>query len=347
MPTRHPGPGNIGPVSSETNIFVDIRRKHWSRVGEEARRELEASGLDAAIAKFAEVQHDVLAWWQLEALGIGRGSIADRLRRKRLHSVHQGVYSPSPRIRPGAGALAAAVLAAGPDAVLARRSAGAHLAIRPNASPRIEVIVPRSLQRRARIVPIHSRLPADEVRIVDGIPVTTPPRTVLDLAGVLPAHDVEQAMERVEALRLWDPLSLGDLLARYPGRRGTRTLRAILAAEQLGRGVTREELEAAFRAFLSELTLPRPEINVPLTVGDDSFVPDFLWWEQRVIVELDGFDTHGTRRAFERDRRRDRRLQVAGWRTIRVTWRHLHEEREELAADLELMLLTSERRATP
>lgn len=334
-------------MGGETNIFVDIHRKHWSRVGEAARWELEASGLDAAIAKFAELQHEMLAWWQLEELGIGRGAIAHRVRTKRLHAVHRGVYSPSPRMRPGAGAFAAAVLAVGPDAVLARRSAGAHLAIRPCSSPRIEVMIPRSLPRRARITPIHAYLPADEIRIEDGIPVTTPPRTILDLAGILRLPDLEQAMERVEALRLWDPLTVGDLLGRYPGRRGTRTLRPILAAEQLGLGVTRQELEAAFRIFLAELTLPKPDINVPLTVGKDCFVPDFLWREQRVIIELDGYETHGTRRAFERDRRRDRRLQAAGWSTIRVTWRHLHEERAELAADLERLLLTSARRATP
>jgi hypothetical protein len=176
----------------------------------------------------------------------------------------------------------------------------------------VEVIVPRSLPKGPRIGPIHAWLPADEITLKHGIPITSASRTILDLAGVLRAPDLEQAIERVEALRLWDAHAVSDLLRRYPGRRGTRTLRAVLADGRLGRGVTREELEAAFRAFLGELDLPKPEINSFLQVGSDAFVPDFLWRRQRVIVELDGFATHGTRRAFERDRRRDRRAPGRG-----------------------------------
>ena len=133
--------------------------------------------------------------------------------------MHRGVYSPSRRIRTQAGAFTAAVLAVGPDAVLARRASGAHWGIRPSSARRVEVIVPRSLPKGPRIGRIHAWLPADEITLKHGIPITSASRTILDLAGVLRAPDLEQAIERVEALRLWDAHAVSDLLRRYPGRR--------------------------------------------------------------------------------------------------------------------------------
>ena len=325
-------------MARETKVEHQIGAKHWSRIGEAVASELEAAGVDAVIAAFLERQHDVVARWQLLQLGIGRGAIRARLQSRRLHLIHRGVYSPSRRARTQTAAFTAAALALGPDAVLARRSAAAHLGIRGGSATRVELIVPRTLPARDRIAPIHALLPGDEITIHHGIPVTSAPRTILDLASVLPRPAVEQAIERAEAGRVWDALSLRDLLKRYPRRRGTRALRAILADSLIGHGVTRERLEAEFRAFLAPLALPPPEINAPLSVGIDTFVGDFVWRKERVIVELDGFATHGTRRAFERDRRRDRRLQAAGWRTVRVTWRHLEIEGAELAEDLIRMI---------
>ena len=151
---------------------------------------------------------------------------------------------------------------------------------------------------------------------------------------MLPRPSSSRPWSGREALRLTDALTIAELLQRYPRRRGSVALRAILGDESIGHGVTREELEAAFNQFIHERGFPRPRINAPLEVGADSFTADFVWPAAWLIVELDGYATHWTRRAFERDRRRDRRLLAADWKTIRVTWRHLHEEREELAADM-------------
>ena len=179
--------------------------------------------------------------------------------------------------------------------------------------------MPRALPPRTRLRPIHSVVANDEWTIHDGIPITTVPRTVLDLAAVLTRGQLEQAMERAEALRLTDAVTIAELLQRYPRRRGSVALRAILGDESIGHGVTREELEAAFNEFIHERGFPRPRINAPLAVGADSFTADFLWPAARLIVELDGYATHWTRRAYERDRRGDRRLLAADWKTIRVT----------------------------
>ena len=321
-------------MPDETDILHRIDEKHWSRLIEGARRELAARGIDAAIAYLAAEQYEMVARWELAAAGVGRGAIDLRRRVKRLHDIETGVYSPASRLRAGAGAFMAAVLTAGPDSLLGRRSAAAHWNMRPSATRRVEVIAPRTLPKRPRLTPIRGLVASDEWTIHDGIPITTVPRTILDLAAVLSRDQLEQAMERAEALRLTDALTITELLQRYPRRRGSVALRAILGAESIGHGVTREELEAAFNQFIHERGFPRPRINAPLAVGADSFTADFVWPAARLIVELDGYATHWTRRSFERDRRRDRRLLVVDWKTIRVTWRHLHEEREELAADM-------------
>ena len=151
----------------------------------------------------------------------------------------------------------------------------------------------------------------------DGIPTSTPARTLLDLAAVASGRALEQALDEAEILRLTGPQTLLD---RYPRRRGAAGLRVLFFA---GRSPTptRTDLEDRFLTFVDHHRLRRPETNSLV----DVYEVDAVWRDARLIVELDGFATHGTRRAFERDRERDRRLTVAGWRVIRLTWRHLSE----------------------
>jgi hypothetical protein len=102
--------------------------------------------------------------------------------------------------------------------------------------------------------------------------------------------------------------------------------------------LTRSELEDRFLTFLEVHDHPRPEVNAALHLAGRWFEVDFLWREQRLIVELDGHETHRTRAAFERDRERDRLLQAHGWRVVRITWRQLHETPEAVARDLSVIL---------
>ena len=163
----------------------------------------------------------------------------------------------------------------------------------------------------------------------DGIPTTTPARTLLDLAGVVPRQTLERALDEAEVLRLSGPQALLD---RYPRRRGTKNLRTLLL-EARSPTPTRTELEDCFLTFVDDHDLRRPEINT-IVAG---FEVDAVWREAWLIVELDGFATHGTRRAFERDRVRDRRLMTSGWRVIRLTSRQFAEP-AELAAELTTLL---------
>jgi predicted transcriptional regulator of viral defense system len=290
-------------------------------------------GRDAAIAALARRQHGVVSRGQLAELGLGRGAIDWRLAEERLLQVHRSVYAVGHRALAQRSWWMAAVLAAGPGAALSHRSAAALWDLRRGGPSRIEVSVGRQRRPRSGITVHHVPLPPDETTVVDGIPVTTVARTLLDLAGVLPQPQLERAIERAEALRYADSPSLDALLHRYPTRPGTRTLRQIRA-----RGITptftRSELEDRFLAFADAHGLPRPETNVWL--GDIEV--DFLWRAERLIVELDGRETHLTAAAFERDRARDRALQAAGWRVVRITWRQLHEEAGALAKDLARLL---------
>lgn len=169
---------------------------------------------------------------------------------------------------------------------------------------------------------------------VHGIPVTTLARTLLDLASVLDRQGLERAIHEADARRLTGPLSLEDLLVRHRHARGACALTRILAAGHAGADVTRSELEDRFLAFLDAGGLPRPRVNTMIEATRCRLEVDCAWPDHRLVVELDGHATHATRRAFERDRARDRALATAGWRVVRLTWRQLHEEGEAIAADL-------------
>ncbi len=170
--------------------------------------------------------------------------------------------------------------------------------------------------------------------------MTTVPRTLLDLAAVLRPDQLERAIEQAEVLRLTDPLSLPAVLRRYPGRRGTASLRTLLAKGRIGATVTRSKLEERFREFVAATGLPRPEVNAWLHIAGTWIEVDCLWRAERLALELDSRAVHATEAAFERDRARDRRLQVAGWRPVRVTWRQLHDDPRAVEHDLRALLTT-------
>jgi very-short-patch-repair endonuclease len=228
----------------------------------------------------------------------------------------------------------AAVLAGGAGAVLSHRSAAALWGMRDSWRTAVEVTTPR-LCRRPGIHAHRVALPADEVTTERGIPVTTPARTLLDLAAVVREDHLEHAFNEAEVRRLASPVSLDALLKRYPKRRGTAAIKRVLDKHRAyGETVTRSRLERRFLTLLEDHGLPRPKIN---RRGDHGEL-DATWHEQKLIVECDGFATHGTRRAFEEDRARDRALQVDGWRVVRITWRQLISDGETIAAQLKVLL---------
>lgn len=314
-------------MADEVEVDVAIRGKPRPR------------SIDGEIAALAGRQHGVVARRQIAALGAGPGAIDRRLERGRLHVVHRGVYAVGHRAVSREGRWIAAVFAMGPEAVVSHRSAAALWGIRRTARARIEVTVPGRRASRPTLEVHHGKLAVDEVTTERGIPVTAPNRTLLDLAAVLDARQVERAINEAEFLRVTDPTSLDVLLKRHPRRRGAHALRRILAAQAIGATIIRSELERRFLQFLDEAGLPRPEVNASLQIATDRWIEaDFLWRPQHLIAELDGHASHATVAGFERDRARDRALQAAGWPVIRITWRQLHEEPAAVARDLDRLL---------
>jgi hypothetical protein len=230
----------------------------------------------------------------------------------------------------------AAVLSCGEGAALSHRSAAALWEIWPGAGP-IHITTDRKSRSRAGIRRHHSVLPSDEVTVFDGIPVTTVPRTIFDLAAEAP-ETVETALRESEYRRLYDTLSLPQLLKRYPRRRGAPAVRAALArlGESPGRVAT--ALEERFLPFLDGHGLPRPNLNAWLEIGGRRHQVDCLWPASRQIVELDGWEGHRTRTAFREDRARDRRLRAAGYGVTRITWSQLCDEPGALAADIRKLI---------
>lgn len=302
-----------------------------------AAAHLASPEVDRVIGELAGRQHGIVGRWQLEDLGIGRGAIGGRIERHGLISVHLGVYAVGYRSSTVEAGWMAAVLACGPGAVLSHRAAGQLWRIVPRAAVAPEVTRPGYFRQRPGIVCHRSSIAPEETGEVLGIPVTSVARTQFDLAGMLTKRQLERAMHEVEVQGLRDRLSLWDLLERYPRRRGAANLRALLISKKPV-GVTKNDFEERFVAFLDAHGLPRPRLNGTLAIRGRLLEPDCMWAEQRLLVELDGGEVHRTDRAFESDRQRDRLLLAEGWRSTRVTWRQLHAEPAAIAADLRELL---------
>jgi very-short-patch-repair endonuclease len=258
---------------------------------------------------------------QLQELGLGKDAIQHRIASGRLHRLHPGVYAVGHRLIPREGQWMAAVLACGPGAILSHWSAAALWMIRPNSRERIDVTVAHRSRSSPSIRRHISVVPDDERTVEEGIPVTSVPRTILDLAATEPTDVVENLLREQEYRRLWDRLSLPELLERYPGKRGIRKVQAALERlEEEPAGRKRTPLEERFAPFLRQRHLPLPRFNDWITVNGKRYQVDCHWPDTRQIVELDGWEGHRSRSAFREDRARDRRLRVAGYSVARLTW---------------------------
>jgi very-short-patch-repair endonuclease len=271
------------------------------------------------VAELAARQHGVVSVEQLYSLDISDRQLRRLEATGLLHRLHQGVYGLGYLPLTRRGEWTAAVLAMGEGAVLSHRSAAALWKIWGEGGQNVvEVIVPRRHGRKRRAgIKVHrpAVLVPGELAEHEGLPVTSPSRTLLDLAAALPLRHLERAIDEAARLRLCQAEDL-EAVSRVVRRPGSRQLRAVLSRHALGSTATRSELEERFLALCRRHRLPQPEVNVPLL----DYVVDFLWRDASLIVEVDGHASHGTRRAFQADRDRDGRLAVAGYRVLRFTW---------------------------
>jgi predicted transcriptional regulator of viral defense system len=288
------------------------------------------------LATLAARQHGVVGRRQLLALGLGADAIKSRLASGRLHSIHRDAYAVGHRRLSQRGLWMAAVLGCGTGSVLSHGSAATLWGLEEARSP-IDVTAPRGRQGSPRRVGIRlhrCRLEDSEWTRRDGIPVTTVARTLFDLAETAGADQLGRLWEEGDKLHL---LVLDDVAEVYERRRGCRRARRrirplLLEAPHSER--TRSPLEDRFAAFCRQFELPPPATNVLVLEKE----VDAAWLAARLLVELDSWEHHAHRAAFERDRKRDVALIVAGYRTIRVTHRRLDREAATLAGEIRRLL---------
>jgi predicted transcriptional regulator of viral defense system len=304
------------------------------------RREMPATrakvvvrSVDAEIAALAARQHGVVARRQLEALGLSRSAVGRRAGDGRLHRIHRGVYAVGHPILQANGHRMAAVLACGPGAALSHASAAALWEIRPTAATRIDVSVRGAGGRAKRPrLRIHraANLRSEEVTIHQGIRVTTPARTLLDLAAQLPRRALERALDEAEVRELFDLTALNAVVRAHPSERGAARLAEALTQHRAGTTLTKTTLEELMLSICDRHGLPRPLVNTWI----EGLEVDFHWPAQRLVVEADSYRYHHTRRAFERDRERDAILARAGYRALRFSDRQLAHEPATVAATI-------------
>ena len=241
--------------------------------------------------------------------------------RKRLFRVHRGVYKlgPSPLTR--RGELMAAVLACGPSSLISHRSAAALWGL-ARWSSGVQVVVPGNRARAHTGVTVHRtrHLPAADRARRHRIPVTSVPRTLVDLAGVVDADGLRRAVEEADRLGLLRLAALSSACERANGRRGVGALRAILA-DYAAPPATLSPLEDRFLDFCRAHDIPLPEMNVTLA----GWRVDACWPAAALVVELDSWEYHAGRGQFDRDRRKGLELQDAGYLFVRLSAPQLDE----------------------
>jgi hypothetical protein len=253
------------------------------------------------------------------------------VRAGRLHRIHRGVYAVGHKRLSREGRLMAAALACGPGAVLSHATAASVWNLRPTSAAKIDVTLPSA---KGRTGPSNVRLRrrpgliATDVTRHNALPVTTPARTLLDLAATIRAPALDRALEQAEKLELLDMTPIVELLERERGRPGAPALAR--AIRQYAPEPTRSDLEADFLALCDAHGLPRPTMNTWI----EGYEVDAHWPGTFLVAEIDSRKHHHTTAAFERDRRRDAWLAGAGYTVLRFTWRRIVTEPQGVAVDV-------------
>jgi very-short-patch-repair endonuclease len=293
----------------------------------------EGSTVEQLIAQIGSRAHGVVTRAELMAAGITPREIKRRATRGTLIPIHRGVFRVG-HLAPSTQAVyMAAVKACGKRAVLAGRAAGHVLGVLKRKPPRIEVIAP-TYRRVARVVTRRDRLAPGETTRWRGIPVTSVPRTIVDLAAALPEDELARAFHEAAVRHRTTPAQVERVLARRRNWPGARKLRRVLRGDV---PVTLSRLEKRFLARLRATRLPQPEVNRRV---DGRYV-DCRWPDHRLTVELDSYRYHHTRHAWEEDRRRERAARARGDEFRRYTWLDVVEDPEPMLADLRELLAAS------
>lgn len=265
--------------------------------------------------ELARSQHWVVTRRQLLALGFTAEAIQHRIEKGRLHPLHSGVYAVGRGEVTEFGRWLAAVLACGRGAVLSHESAAALWGIRPSTGRLVEVSVPSPRAPRPRAIRVHRRVTLREVDTAtrEGIPVTSPICTIIDVAPRLTRTQLERAVNEADRLGLVDPERLSRGVEMCAGRRGVPAVRSLL--DDPAFSLTDSVLEQRFLRIARRAGLPKPLTQRRV----NGFRVDFYWPSLALVVETDGLRYHRTPAQQRRDRVRDQRHTAAGLTTLRFT----------------------------
>jgi len=273
---------------------------------------------DLELAKLARRQHGLVTIAQLRSAGLSDSAIRNRVRGGRLHRLHRGVYAVGHTAVSWQSRCLAAALAVGPDAVVSHSSAAALYGFIERPPRATDVVLTRQVRPRQGIH-THETTdlgPQDRTRR-DGIPMTSAARTLLDLADTIPPDRLRRAVREAYVRRLVTTRELERTAAGARGRHGASRLAAVVAE---GPVRTRSELEDRLLELLRAHDL-RPAVNVAIEGLARPVEVDFLFADQRLVVEADGARFHDNALARESDADRQAMLEAAGYRVLRVTWR--------------------------
>ena len=290
------------------------------------------------MAGLATRQHGVASHRQLLHLGFSVRWIETRVWEGRLSPLHRNVYAVGHSRLTRRGLWWAGLLAYGRGTVLSHRTAAVLWGIQRERGGPIELTAPggrQGVERRSGIWVHRCKLGPEDVTSRDGFPVTPVARTLFDLAEVAPYETLKGAAEEADRLKRLRLRELELVCERGYGRRALRPIRRLIEALHAP-DEGRSPLEIRFAAFVRDYDLPSPVQNADV-LGHEV---DALWPAAKLVVELDSWEHHGHRAAFERDRIRDPKLLIAGYRTVRVTHRRLDREPEQLAQEIRDLLAT-------
>ncbi len=288
---------------------------------------------DRLIAEIAARQYGNITRTQLLDVGLSSTAIAKRIRTGRLYPVYPGVYAVGRPPSTPLERVAAALLACGPGAALSHRSAGTLWGWWKRWDTPFHVIVPGDRRPDGIVTHRPAGLTPRDLTVQLGLRVTSPARTALDCAPRLSEAQLARAVNEGRLARHLSIEALADVAERFPRHRGAAKITAIVAAHH-GDGPTRSPLEDEFAPFCREHGLPVPRFAV-IVAGHEV---DALFEAERLIVELDGWEFHRDRAAFEADRDRDADTLAAGFETVRITRERLRSRPDHEAARLRRIL---------
>jgi very-short-patch-repair endonuclease len=285
------------------------------------------------LADLAEEQHGVVSYRQLRELGFSKGHVYRANEADRLRRVHRGVYAVGHRELSSYGRCRAALLAFNDNAVVSHRTAGWLWGLFSQCPAEVDILVPGKGRRKGirihRVVALSDR----DCWSVKRIPVSSLPRTLIDIAATEPRRELTRAVDRTRRRGLLDLTAIDRLLDRRIGLPGAQQLRQALVLYRKP-VYDRARSELLFVDALEKEGVSLPTLNT--WVG--KWEIDAWWEEERLAVEVDGWETHGSREAFEDDRLRQEEMKLAGIDCIRISARRIEREPEEVAKRLQILL---------